>query len=308
MRGIENEGKRVRDMDLKGLRYVAAVADAASFTEAAKLLFVAQPALSRKISQLERELGTELFTRAGGKVRLTEAGQVFCRDARQILADHQRLEQDMERFLRQKETLRLICTTNGAVSYAGRMVNALREKYYGVEANVQTLPSIPGAGESFAQILELLRQERSDVLLAFLPELEGGDLGWIKYKCVEPGGLCAFVTRGHPLYGKGSVCTAELRAYTLALPSDSVAPALSRAVNRALGEPPHIIYSPSFADFRVKVVIENHVGIMPASSRTIEDPFLRCLDISDISGGFDLVAVWNGESETAAVKKLLSIL
>ena len=271
MRGIENEGKRVRDMDLKGLRYVVAVADAASFTEAAKLLFVAQSALSRKISQLERELGTELFTRAGGKVRLTEAGQVFCRDARQILADHQRLEQDMERFLRQKEMLRLICTTNGAVSYAGRMVNALREKYYGVEANVQTLPSIPGAGESFAQILELLRQERSDVLLAVLPELEGGDLGWIKYKCVEPG-------------------------------------ALSRAVNRALGEPPHIIYSPSFADFRVKVVIENHVGIMPASSRTIEDPFLRCLDISDISGGFDLVAVWNGESETAAVKKLLSIL
>ena len=53
-------------MDLKGLQYVVAVADAGSFTEAAKNLFVAQPALSRKVAQIEREFGTEFLPARGG--------------------------------------------------------------------------------------------------------------------------------------------------------------------------------------------------------------------------------------------------
>lgn len=295
-------------MDLKGLQYVVAVADAGSFTEAARNLFVAQPALSRKVAQVEREFGAEFFARSGRQVRLTEAGQAFCKRARRILAECQGLEQDMARFLRRVESLRIICTTNGAVSYAARMVNSLRERFPSVEAYVQALSPLPETGGSFSQILELLRQEHSDILLAFLPELQGEGLEWIGHRCVEPAGLCAFVTRGHPLYAKTSVCAADLWEYTLILPSDTIAPALSRATSQALGNPPHVIFSPSFADFRVKVVTENHVGIMPASSRTIEDPFLRCLDIVDVSGGFDLECVWAKGNENPAIKKLLSIL
>lgn len=291
-------------MDLKGLQYVVAVADAGSFTEAAKNLFVAQPALSRKVAQIEREFGTEFFARSGRRVRLTEAGKVFCKRARQVMTECQRLEQDMDQFLQQVEPLRLICTTNGAVSYAGHIVSALREKYRGVAVYVQ--PS--EAGSSFHQLLEFLRQGRSDVLLVFSPETRGEGLEWLEHKAVEAGGLCAFVSRGHPLYGKGSVCAADLREYTLILPSETAAPALSRATSKALGNPPHVIFSSSFADFRAKIVTENHVGIMPASSRTIEDPFLRCLDIQDISGGFDLECVWAKGNENPAIKKLLSIL
>lgn len=295
-------------MDLKGLQYVVAVADAGSYTGAAKKLFIAQPALSRKVAQVEREFGTEFFVRSGRQVQLTEAGQVFCKRARKILANCQGLEQDMAQLLRRVESLRMICTTNGAVSYAARMVNSLRDAFPSVEVYVQALSPLPEASSSFSQLLELLRQERSDILLAFLPELQGEGLEWLGHKRVEPGGLCAFMTREHPLYGKGSVRCADLREYTLILPSDTAAPALSRATRKALGNPPHVIFSPSFADFRAKIVTENHVGIMPASSRTIEDPFLRCLDIADVTGGFDLECVWAKDNENPAIKKLLSIL
>ena len=47
---------------------------------------------------------------------------------------------------------------------------------------------------------------------------------------------------------------------------------------------------------------------MPASSRTVEDPFLRCLDIEDVDGGFDLEAVWSRDNKSAALKKLLNTL
>lgn len=295
-------------MDLKGLQYVVAVADAGSFTDAAKNLFVAQPALSRKVAQTEREFGAEFFVRSGRRIRLTEAGKIFCRDARRILSGCQRLEQDMDQLLRRVEPLRLLCTTNGAVSYAGRLVNALREKYPGMEATVQTLASFPEIGNSFAEALGLLHQGQSDVLLAFSPELREEGLEWLDHRRVEPGGLCAFVTRGHPLFDKTSVRSGDLREYTLILPSDTAAPALSRAVSQALGDPPHVICSPSFTDFRVRVVTENHVGVMPASSRTIADPFLHCLDIEDIPSGFDLEAAWARDHETAAIQKLLTVL
>lgn len=295
-------------MDFTGLRYVVAVADAASFTRAAETLYVAQPALSRKIAQVEKEVGIDLFDRTGRRIQLTEAGQVFCRDARQVLSAYQALEQDMDQLLRRAESLRLICTTNGAVSYVARAVNTLRERYPSVEIYVQVFSSIPEASSSFTQNLELLRQGHADILLAFLPEVQDQDMKWLGHKCIEPGGLCAFVTQGHPLYGRESVCRADLRDETLVLPSNTVAPVLSRAVSRVLGDPPHVIYSPSFTDFRVRVVTENHIGIMPSSSRTIEDPFLRCLDIDDVRTGFDLEAVWAKDNRNPAIQKFLSVL
>ena len=179
-------------MDLKGLRYVVAVADSGSFTGAAEKLFVAQPALSRKVAQIEREFGAAFFVRSGRQVRLTEAGRVFCKRARHVIADCQRLEQDMDQLLRRVESLRVLCSTNGAVPYAARMVSPLRERHPNMEVLIQTLSSLPESNGTFAQGLELLRQGQADVVLSFPPELRGEGLDWIEHRCIEPGGLCAF--------------------------------------------------------------------------------------------------------------------
>ena len=62
---------------LRQIRYFLSVADLGGFTPAAAALFVAQPALSRQIAQLEEELGFPLFIREPRGVRLTEAGALF---------------------------------------------------------------------------------------------------------------------------------------------------------------------------------------------------------------------------------------
>lgn len=63
--------------NLRQIRYFLTVADLGSFTQAAATLFVAQPALSRQIAQLEEELGFALFEREPRGVRLTPAGAVY---------------------------------------------------------------------------------------------------------------------------------------------------------------------------------------------------------------------------------------
>ncbi|KXO83842.1 LysR family transcriptional regulator [Stutzerimonas stutzeri] len=63
-------------MELRHLRYFKVVAETLNFTRAAEILHIAQPPLSRQISQLEDELGTPLVIRER-PIRLTEAGSFF---------------------------------------------------------------------------------------------------------------------------------------------------------------------------------------------------------------------------------------
>ena len=70
---------------LRDLRYFLAVADELSFTRAAAALFVAQPALSRRIRALESGLGAELFTRGHRSIALTAEGAALVPHARRMV-------------------------------------------------------------------------------------------------------------------------------------------------------------------------------------------------------------------------------
>src|SRR5437899_1289425 len=84
-------------LELRHLRYFAAVADELNFSRAAERLHMAQPPLSAAIRQLERELGVELFSRTSREVKLTDAGRAFLDGARRTLAEADRAVQDAKR-------------------------------------------------------------------------------------------------------------------------------------------------------------------------------------------------------------------
>ena len=74
-------------LDIKRLRYVAAIAEHGSFSSAARHLRIAQPALSSQVRDLETELETTLFERHSRGVELTEAGEIVVRYAARIEDD-----------------------------------------------------------------------------------------------------------------------------------------------------------------------------------------------------------------------------
>ena len=73
-------------MDTNVFRYVLEVDKCKNITLAAKHLFISQPALTKQLSKLEKELGIRLFEKNGRRVSLTVYGQQFFECALAALA------------------------------------------------------------------------------------------------------------------------------------------------------------------------------------------------------------------------------
>jgi len=74
-------------MDINQLRYFSKLAQCEHMSMTADLLGISQPALSKSISHLEKEIGAELFDRQGNHIRLNRNGQEFVQHVNRILLD-----------------------------------------------------------------------------------------------------------------------------------------------------------------------------------------------------------------------------
>lgn len=85
-------------MKLHHLRDIVAIAERGSLRAAARHLAVAQPALTRSVRELERELGAALFERRTRGMILTPMGSAFVRRARSILGEMRRAREEVEQL------------------------------------------------------------------------------------------------------------------------------------------------------------------------------------------------------------------
>jgi LysR family nitrogen assimilation transcriptional regulator len=117
-------------MDLKQLAYFVHVAELGSFTRAASVLSIAQPALSRQVRSLEVELRQALFERNGRGITLTGAGSRLLAHGRGILQQVERARLDLE-DMRGAATGRLVIALPPSVSrtLTGPLVAAFRARF-----------------------------------------------------------------------------------------------------------------------------------------------------------------------------------
>lgn len=100
-------------MNLRRLEYFLAVVDAGTVTAAAEELRVAQPALSRQVRTLERELRLRLFETRGNRLVLTPTGSAFVPMARRLVL-HARDTEEAVEALRAGRVERLTCAATAA--------------------------------------------------------------------------------------------------------------------------------------------------------------------------------------------------
>lgn len=82
--------------DLRTLRYFVVIAEEKSLTKAASRLNIAQPALTRQIARLERELGTDIFRRMPRGMELTETGEILLEHCYTVFAQLARTYRDVQ--------------------------------------------------------------------------------------------------------------------------------------------------------------------------------------------------------------------
>ncbi|MGJ7532573.1 MULTISPECIES: LysR family transcriptional regulator [Variovorax] len=113
-------------MDIRALRYFAAVAETGHMTRAAEQLGIQQPPLSQQIKALERELGVLLFRRHPRGVALTDAGRLFQTEALRMLQDMDAMKQRMARVAKGQAGTLAVGFTSSAAAHRF-MPEALRE-------------------------------------------------------------------------------------------------------------------------------------------------------------------------------------
>lgn len=124
-------------MELRVLRYFLTVVREENISRAAEILHVTQPTLSRQISQLEEELGTQLFIR-GKHLTLTDAGVMLRRRAEEVVQLMDKIEDE---FQEQEDVAGVITIGSGGQAAAEILAEAMesfRRKYPRVTYNFYT--------------------------------------------------------------------------------------------------------------------------------------------------------------------------
>src|SRR5919112_3537075 len=124
-------------MQLQQVRYFLAVVETRHFTQAADLLGVAQPTLSKQIHTLESTLGAALFERIRGDVTLTAAGETLLPLARRMVADADAARDAVREIVGvRRGSVRLGATPSLCTSLVPRMLRAYRSTHPGIELHV----------------------------------------------------------------------------------------------------------------------------------------------------------------------------
>ena len=225
-------------MEMRQLRYFVAVAEDLHFGHAAQRLRIAQPALSRQIQALEKELLVQLLFRNRRRVQITPAGQVFLDRARMILA-------------RTEEAVLAAQRAGGGVS------GTLNLGFVG-SATYDVLPSVLRAFRQAAPHVDLTLSEMTvHAQIEALSE-ERIDIGLLRLPIKTDGLLFRTISR-EPLY--------------VALPGSHRLARSSALHLSALAEEPFVLYPdhprPSWTEFVIGLCQE--AGFRPTVvQRTVE--------------------------------------
>jgi DNA-binding transcriptional LysR family regulator len=122
-------------MDIRQLRYFAAVAETGHMTRAAERLGLQQPPLSQQIKAIEAQVGVPLFVRHPKGMSLTDAGRQFQVEAQRMLQAFDAMEQRLPRIASGVEGILHVGFTSSAAAHAftPQTLRACRSEYPGIE-------------------------------------------------------------------------------------------------------------------------------------------------------------------------------
>lgn len=287
-------------MELRHLRYFAAVAETCHFGQAAKVLHVAQPALSYAIRQLENELDATLFTRTTRQVSLTPAGEYLKSEAARILADVDQAVDGVHRIAAGRSGLvRLGLTGIAAYSHLPRIARVVKHELPDVDLRITSDMLTPVQCES-------LRSSSLD-LGVLRPPVIGEDIT-VRTIAVEP--MVLAVSVDHRLAVEPVISMDDLRTEGFVMydsRDSAVNQATVRSCHRAGFVPVRAHQASGTAVLLALVAAGLGIAVLPASVRSFPVDGLVIRDLAD-AGTTELALAWRSGGHDPVVEAVSDVI
>jgi DNA-binding transcriptional LysR family regulator len=289
-------------MEMRQLRYFAAVAEELHFGRAAERMNICQPPLSQQIKNLEDELGAQLFLRNNKKVSLTQAGAAFFEEVKEILrrvdaaAD---MVQGIVRGISGRISLGLVLPAMD--TFLPDAIRTFRSQYPLVQIQLREMSTLAQltalrAGQITMGVMRLFGHDTRDLIVESMLQ--------------EPYVLA--LPSGHRLATLDVVPLGSLDRESLVFFPRHLHPALHDKIMAcfvAAGATPVITQEPTtkFASIAL-VAADLGVALVPASA---QKQIRRGVVYRPVVGDLPLVElslVWRGETESQALLNLVRIV
>ena len=218
--------EKVELMNDLAIEYFLQVAKNKSFSKTARELFVSQPAISRQISSLEKELGFTLFDRTNKQTTLTEIGELFFRffsEYKEGLA--RTIQAAREVNIQQSGEVTLGYLSGWDLSgFIPKMIDNFREHYPNISLFVES--------HDFADLTSSLVSGELDIILSIDSSLS--PIRDIRIQALTEIPMLILYSTNHPLAQKSDLSPIDFRDETFLVPTDNVLLAAKDSVKSSL--------------------------------------------------------------------------
>lgn len=186
-------------MEFLALQYFQAVARYQNFTKAARVTYTSQPNISKQISQLEEELGVQLFRRTNAGAKLTPAGEFLDRGLLQQLPELERLFEETREMgeSETEERIRLgLCESMDLEQIIPGFFSRLPQLMTpDIQLQIETHP--------VEHLLEKLAVDKLDCVFYFSPLR--ADISGVQRMAISRANPRLYYSTSHPLAQKGDL-------------------------------------------------------------------------------------------------------
>lgn len=257
-------------MELRHLRYFAKAAETLNFSDAAKMLNIAQSTLSQQIKQIEDELNVQLFQRSSHAIALTEAGEILLPYAIRTIHD---ADACIDRIHDLKQLLTGTLNIGVTYSFSPVLTETLLEfmkRYPHVRLNIFYKP--------MSELMDMLENHAVDFVLAFRPSERNDN---IESHTLFDNHLSVIVRDSHPLASKTSVELNDLHKYDMALPSRGLQArnAFDEQLSRFFVSPLKIRIELNEVNILLKLIKRSNLVTVLAEATVYNEPGVKAIPL-----------------------------
>ena len=284
-------------MKLRNLIYFIEIEKCGNMSKAAEKLYVSQPALSKGMSELEKELGCQLFIRKASNIVLTEEGKRCLEYSKKIIA----LCNEMPEYIKQKET-KSLKVGYVIVGYLEYLLNIINDK-----EELKDISIIPIYGTTNEIVKKL---EDNELDLAILPCLEIEKTKNIRHQIINKSKLHALVNKNHPLFSNDYVTIDDLRKNKIIIWSKKnhhrfYKSYLKLLLKNGIDENNIIPEANVMGDMIALMNINHAIGLAGPITSSLPQKEYKTIPIIDLDEELLICIEWNENNDNSAIYKLL---